>query len=125
MNSLSIVRWQGFEPEVKNLVLSEHLELKQGLWFAGFEDMLLENPHLLDTYIDKAEQEKLTGVEKVGSKYIVEEMRRDGLRDKRNKALFNINNNYTADLARLAMQMFPIELKGFFRVRELKRGFTA
>ena len=80
---------------------------------------------MLDAYLKKTEEERLSGIACVGSKYIVEDMQREGLKDTRTRALFNINNNYTVDLARLAMLLFPVELKGFFRVRSVSRRFRA
>ncbi|OUR99251.1 hypothetical protein A9Q81_11805 [Gammaproteobacteria bacterium 42_54_T18] len=125
MNKVHLSQWWDLTDEEKQDIVSDVVRPHEGVWYAGFSSMLKANLHLLDNYLKKTEEERLSGVACVGSKYIVEEMRREGLKDTRDKRLFNINNNYTADMARLAMLLFPVELKGFFRVRTLKRGFRA
>jgi len=125
MNNIRLAQWWLLEESEKNEIVNEIVKRDQKRWYEGFSLMLDTNPHLLDNYLKKAEEERLSGVTCVGSKYIVEEMRREGLKDKNKKALFNINNNYTADMARLAMILFPVELEGFFRIRTVNRGFVA
>ena len=68
--------------------------------------MVKGNSHLLDAYLKKAEEERLSGIACVGSKCIVEEIRREGLKDARNAVVSG-------------------RAKGFFRVRTVNRRFSA
>ncbi len=125
MGNIQLAQWWEISCEEKKAIVGDTVRPNEGLWYAGFSQMVKGNPHLLDVYLKKTEEERSSGIACVGSKCIVEEMRREGLKDTRKRALFNINNNYTADLARLAMLLFPVELKGFFRVRTVSRRFRA
>jgi hypothetical protein len=87
-------------------------------YYDGFSLLAKDNQHMIEAYFKKAQDERLEGVKTVGSKYIVEELRREGMRETSEKRQFNINNNYTGSLARLAMRMFPKEFGEFFRIRQ-------
>lgn len=74
-----------------------------------------ENLKLLFMYIDSAERIKKTHT-RYGSKAIFEELRWHHAKAVDSSCEFKINNNYTADLARVVVRLFP-ELEEFFKLR--------
>jgi hypothetical protein len=73
------------------------------------------NLKLLFTFIDCAERTRKTH-SNYGSKAIFEELRWHHAKAVDSSCEFKINNNYTADLARVTVRLFP-ELEEFFKLR--------
>jgi hypothetical protein len=74
-----------------------------------------ENLKLLFMFIDCAERIKKTHTN-YGSKAIFEDLRWHHAKAVDSSCEFKINNNYTADLARVAVRLFP-EFEEFFKLR--------
>ena len=74
-----------------------------------------ENLKLLFTFIECAERRRKTH-SNYGSKAIFEELRWHHAKAVDSSSEFKINNNYTADLARVTVRLFP-ELEEFFKLR--------
>jgi hypothetical protein len=74
-----------------------------------------ENLKLLFMFIDCAERIKKTH-KNYGSKAIFEDLRWHHAKAVDSSCEFKINNNYTADLARVAVRLFP-EFDEFFKLR--------
>ena len=90
-------------------------------------ERFMSTPHgrqVANLFIRLSYGAKKRGV-KVGAKAVVERIRwHFMLRDRDRQEHFKINNNYTAYLARFAMEREPY-LEGFFECREVQRNLSA
>ena len=76
-----------------------------------------ENPEIWRMFIEFTKEAKQKGFNNYSAKGIFEIIRwHTGVNG---NDLFKLNNNYHADYARKAMELYP-EFKGFFKIRELK-----
>lgn len=88
----------------------------------GCDQMLMRNPSILTEFIRRgleALEATKRGARRKGAKGIAEDMREDA-RLRMLGEEWAINNNYVADLARLAMEREP-RLRGYFETRRAKR----
>ena len=122
---LSVVEWWGLpDPEKVRLIEVIQARHSDEPWYSGFFHEIKTNPHVLDCFVRHVNQRRLLGKARISHKYAVEEMRAQGIQ-MRNKQPFNLNNNYTTDIARLVMLLFPADLGGVFRLRKRTIGEAA
>ncbi|MCG8381825.1 MAG: hypothetical protein MJA28_06355 [Gammaproteobacteria bacterium] len=84
-------------------------------WYDNFFHCIKCEPHVLDAFVQRVNRQRLNGKNRIRHKYVVETMRDEGVIMRNGKA-FNLDNNFTADIARLSALLFP-ELSGVFRFR--------
>lgn len=84
---------------------------------AKFAKWLPLNLHIFASFCERAKAMKRIGKKRYGADGIIAVVRFETELREKPEYEFKINNNYTADLARLAMFAYP-ELQGFFRTKE-------
>ncbi len=116
-NGLCIEAWQYLSADEKAGAVKGALQSRLNEYYAGFERIQLKEPAFLDAFIVETRKRFNTHYH-FGVKAIFEEMRYDS--DKKDQcAQFKINNNYTASMSLLMIELFP-ELNGFFERRPRK-----
>jgi hypothetical protein len=86
--------------------------------FICFEEYDNKNPEIWKHFLRLAREAKAKGFKRYSSKGIFEIIRWETGVVANSGDGFKINNNYTADYARKAMRMYPIEFSEFFTIRE-------
>lgn len=84
----------------------------------AFRDFHAENPQVYELFKEFAFEALAVGRNKLSAKLIVERIRWE-TSVKTSDTQFTVNNNHTADYARLFLKDFP-EYKGFFRTMKRK-----
>lgn len=113
---LTLNAWNSLFPIEKEQVVIKLVD-DYGDFKQDFDSYIAQpaNLNILFEFIKCAERVRKTH-SRYGSKAIFEELRWHHAMANDSSAEFKINNNYTADLARVATRLFP-ELEEFFKLR--------
>lgn len=122
---LTVSEWWGL-PDAEKIRLIEVVQCRSSSepWYEGFFTAMKSSVPVLDAFVQHVNRRRLLGGKRVSHKFVIEQMRYEGVRMS-NGEPFNLNNNYTADIARLTMKLFDLELGGVFRLRERAIGAAA
>lgn len=114
---LTLNAWDALFPDEKEQVVIKLVD-DYGDFKQDFDSYIAQpaNLNILFEFIKCAERVRKTH-SRYGSKAIFEELRWHHAMASDASAEFKINNNYTADLARVATRLFP-ELEEFFKLRK-------
>ena len=118
---MPLTSWKALNKAEREAVIIEVL-IDFGDFCDGMREYIYqpENQALFSAFIAEAIERRKTH-KRYASKAIFEHLRWDEHRIHDAGQLFKINNNYTPDLARLAMRIFP-ELEEFFNTRHRKKA---
>lgn len=113
---LTLFAWGFLFPDEREAVVHK-LVSDYGDFKEDFDSYIAqpENLNVLFEFVKCAERVRKTHAH-YGSKAIFEELRWHHAKAIDSSTKFKINNNYTADLARVAVRLFP-ELEEFFKLR--------
>lgn len=122
---LTVTEWWGL-PDAEKIRLVEVVQCRHSdePWYPGFFSAMKSSPAVLDVFVQQVNRRRLLGADRISHKHIVEQMRAEGVR-LRNGGKFNLDNNYTADIARLTAKLFAQEFGGVFRLRGRTIGEAA
>lgn len=89
----------------------------RNIFSEAFTKWIPDNLHIFAAFCERARAMKNIGKKRYGADGIIAVVRFETELREKPEYEFKINNNYTADLARLAMVAYP-ELSGFFKTKE-------
>lgn len=116
---LKLADWQDLSgPEKANILTNLVRNHREYDWYENFEHYIVQPDtiSLLDVFIQLTIAHKRTH-NHYGAKAIFEELRWHSMR-KDSCAIFKVNNNYAADIARVVILLFPAETQDFFSIRK-------
>lgn len=116
---LKLADWETLSGPEKAAILSTLVRAnRQHDWYMDFEHYIVQPDtiSLLDVFIKLTIEHKKTHTH-YGAKAIFEELRWHSMR-KDSCAMFKVNNNYAADIARVVILLFPGETQDFFSTRK-------
>lgn len=122
---LTVGEWWGL-PDDEKIRLIEVVQCRCSgeQWYQGFFSAMKSNPAVFDAFVQHVNRRRLLGAGRISHKHIIEQMRVEGVR-LRHGGRFNLDNNFTADIARLAATLFAQEFGGVFRLRGRTIGEAA